>query len=200
MASAPVALALVADHPATRASVTALFPEAERHVLTRAELRPEGPFVGALFELLAAVPAGACLGLVVPVRLVGRGAAEPAPAAPPSAALPPLLAVSDHVNLTLASPLAGRWPAGRERTFPLLTGIYQPERVRACGGALVYCSDVVAGVADAARLTPFEAAVVHAMGYRAVADVLVPVAIVAAYYGLTLAACGVPQAEDCEQG
>jgi hypothetical protein len=68
------------------------------------------------------------------------------------------------------------------------------------GGARVYWADVVAGVQDAGRLAPFEAAALRDEGCAAVSDTLVPAAIVAAYFGLTLAACGVPQAQDCEQG
>jgi hypothetical protein len=58
---------------------------------------------------------------------------------------------------------------------------------------------VVAGVADARRLTPFEAQAVAELGVIAVSDVLVPAAIVAAYYGLTLAACGVLPADDNDE-
>ena len=57
----------------------------------------------------------------------------------------------------------------------------------------------MAGVTDAGRLTPFEARAVREGGVVAVSDSLVPPAIVAAYYGLTLAACGVPQADDNDE-
>ena len=57
----------------------------------------------------------------------------------------------------------------------------------------------MAGVADAARLTPFEAGAVREAGVFAVSDSLVPAAIIAAYYGLTVAACGVPQADDNDE-
>jgi purine nucleoside phosphorylase len=139
-----------------------------------------------LFELLAAQPLGACIGIVVPIVLVGFGA--------PLAARGRPVAVSDHVNLTLRSPLSGRWPGGTERVFPPLTGIYQPAVVRARGGARVYSTGVVvAGVTDAGRLTPFEARAVVEGGCAAVSDTLVPAAVIAAYHGLKLAACGVPQ-------
>ena len=151
---------------------------------------------------------GRVVGLVVPV--VWRGAATcggssaPATCGGPSApaTLPPgaLLAVADHVNLALRGPLTGRWPAAVPRSFPPLTGIYQPAFVRARGGPRVYSSGVVvAGVADAGRLTPFEAKTVCEGGIIAVSDSLVPVAIAAAYYGLTLAACGVPRADDNDE-
>jgi hypothetical protein len=76
-----------------------------------------------------------------------------------------------------------------------MTGIYQPAVVRARGGPRVYSSGVVAaGVADARSLTRFEARTVREGGFAIVSDLLVPAAIVAAYYGLRLAACGVPPA------
>ncbi len=110
------------------------------------------------------------------------------------------MSVCDHVNLELRGPLTGRWPAGVPRAFPQVAGIYQPALVRASGEPRVYSSGVVvAGVADARRLTPFEARAVADLGVIAVSDVLVPAAIVAAYYGLTLAACGVPQADDNDE-
>jgi hypothetical protein len=81
--------------------------------------------------------------------------------------------------------------------FPPLTGIYQPVVVRARGRARVYSDGVVvAGVTDAGRLTPFETEALREAGIFAVSDSLVPSAIIAAYYGLTLAACGVPRADD----
>ena len=61
--------------------------------------------------------------------------------------------------------------------------------------ARVYSSGVVAaGDADARRLTRFEALAVREGGWPIVSDSLVPVAIVAAYYGLRLAACVLVQA------
>jgi purine nucleoside phosphorylase len=103
--------------------------------------------------------------------------------------------VVDHVNLMTRGPLTGRWPAGEPRDFPGMTGIYQPSLVRRSQGARVYSSGVVAaGVADARRLTRFEVRAVREGGWPIVSDSLVPVAIVAAYYGLRLAACGLVQA------
>jgi len=194
-----VSLALAADEPASRRIADALFPEAEHRFLARDELRPPAPFAGPLWELLGAQAPGACVALVVPV--VWRGAAASG-GSPAPAALPPgtLLAVADHVNLELRGPLTGRWPAGVPRAFPPLAGIYQPAVVRARGGPRVYsCGVVVAGVADAGRLTPFEARAVREGGIPAVSDSVVPPAIVAAYYGLTLAACGVPRADDNDE-
>ena len=92
-------------------------------------------------------------------------------------------------------PLTGRWPAGTPRDFPSMTGIYQPADARSRHGARVYSSGIVAaGVADLRRLSRFEARAVREGGCGIVTDSLVPVAIVAAYYGLRLAACGLMQA------
>ena len=209
MPGAAVALMLTADEPAARRAAEELFPAAARCLMTRQDLRPAAPFEGRLFALLGAQPVGCCVGLVVPVVWRGDAAAGDAagdaaagdaacggPAAPHE--LPPgmLLAVADHVNLELRGALTGRWPPGLPRSFPPLTGIYQPADVRARGGARVYSGGVVvAGVTDAGRLTPFEAGALREAGVCVVSDSLVPCAIVAAYYGLTLAACGVPQAD-----
>src|SRR5665647_3509099 len=136
------------------------------------------------------VPVGSLSGFAAPLRL-------------PTGTL---LAVADHMNLELRGPLSGRPAAAVPRAFPALTGIYQPAVVRARGGARVYSSGVVvagvvvAGVADAGRLTPFEAGALREAGVFVVSDSLVPSAIVAAYYGLTLAACGVPRADDNDEG
>ncbi len=196
MPGAAVSLVLTADEPATRRAAEVLFPAAGHRLLTRQDLRPAAPFEGRLFTIIGEQPAGSRVGLVVPV--VWRGdSASGGFAAPDPPGQGTLLAVADHVNLELRSPLGGRWPAGVPRSFPPLTGIYQPADVRARGGARVYSSSVVvAGVADAGRLTPFEAGALREAGVFVVSDSLVPPAIVAAYYGLTLAACGVPRADD----
>jgi hypothetical protein len=179
--SVPVPLgALVAEGPALAAAADLLFPGCERHVLSREDLRPSVPFAGRLFAVLREFPSAACVALVVPVV---------APGSPG-----PLLAVADHLDLGARGPLSGRWPPGVPRTFPSMTGIYQPAVVRARGGARVYSTGVVvAGVTDAGRLTPFEARAVVEGGCVAVSDTLVPAAVIAAYHGLKLAACGVPQ-------
>jgi len=199
MPGGAVALVLTADEPAARRAGEELFPAAEHRLLTRQDLRPAAPFEGRLFTLLGEQPAGSCVGLVVPG--VWRGDAAAGFAAPVRLPKGTLLAVADHVNLELRGPLSGRWPAAVPRAFPALTGIYQPAVVRARGGARVYSSGVVvAGVADAGRLTPFEAGALREAGVFVVSDSLVPSAIVAAYYGLTLAACGVPRADDNDEG
>ena len=199
MPGVAVALVLTADEPAARRAGEELFPAAEHRLLTRQDLRPPASFEGRLFTILGEQPAGSCVGLVVPV--VWRGDAAAGCAAPVRLPTGTLLAVADHVNLELRGPLSGRWPVAVPRAFPALTGIYQPAVVRARGGARVYSSGVVvAGVADAGRLTPFEAGALREAGVFVVSDSLVPTAIVAAYYGLTLAACGVPRADDNDEG
>lgn len=194
----PVALVLCLAGAALEETGARLFPGAACRALRREQLRPRAPFRGALFDLLAAVPRGSCAGLIAPLRRPWPPAGRHAPEAhPPSGALLP---VTDHVNLELRGPLTGRWPAAVPRDFPQVAGIYQPAVVRASAGPRVYSSGVVvAGVADARRLTPFEAQAVAELGVIAVSDVLVPAAIVAAYYGLTLAACGVLQADDNDE-
>ena len=190
-----VALVVAAAEPRLRRACDEVFPGLPRVSLGRDELRPRVPFAGPLFEVLSGLPHGACVGLVVPVRWTpqaGRAGDRP----PPGACLP----VTDHLTLELRGPLTGRWPAGVPRDFPQVAGIYQPALVRACGGPRVYSSGVVvAGVADAERLSQFEAGAVAEQGVTAVSDTLVPAAIAAAYYGLTLAACGVPPADDNDE-
>lgn len=157
-----------------------LFPAGGRTVLTREALRPSVPFEGSVFAALEAVRPGDALGLVVPAVWRGDEA---------------LIAVRDHVNLALRGPLTGRWPAGVPRRFPCMTGIYQPGLARAAAGAPVYSGDaVVAGVADAGRLTPFERRAIDESGAAAWSDCLAPAVIAAAFYGLKVAACVVARA------
>lgn len=190
MAGEAVALVLTVAGPACRSAGDALFPGTRLLELTREQLRPPAPFEGPLFALLAERPRGAVVGLVVPVRAAGE--AGPAPGA--------LVPVADHVGLEGRGPLTGRWPAGLPRDFPSMTGIYQPACVRLRPGARVYSSGVVAaGVADVRRLSRFEARAVREGGWPIVSDTLVPVAVVAAYYGVKLAACGVVQAPRFER-
>jgi hypothetical protein len=191
-----VALVLTAAGEDCRAAAEALFARLTPELLTADHLRPSTPFRGPLFELLAACAPGTPAGLVVPVVAPGGGVRAVDPGAAGQAPRPgDIVPVADHVNLTGGGPLTGRWPAGVPRDFPSMTGIYQPSLVRAVEGPRVYSSGVVAaGVADVRRLTRFEARAVREGGWPIVSDSLVPVAIVAAYYGLRLAACGVVQA------
>lgn len=206
MAGDAVALVLTAGDAASRRAGAILFPGVPAESLSRRDLRPSAPFGGPLFEVLATQPAGVCVGLVVPAGWVGgapmgRGGGRVAAKAPPAAG--DVVPVADHVGLELRGPLTGRWPAGAPRDFPSMTGIYQPGLVRPREGARVYsCGVVAAGVADARRLTRFEARAVREGGCAIVSDSLVPAAVVAAHYGLRLAACGVVQAprSDRERG
>jgi hypothetical protein len=181
-----VELVLTAADAGCRDAGARLLPGVPSESLTREGLRPLAPFEGPLFEVLAAQPRGSVVALVVPVVTAG-GEARLTPG--------DLVPVRDHVGLEARGPLTGRWPAGVPRDFPSMTGIYQPSLVRPPRGARVYSSGVVAaGVADALHLTRFEVRAVREGGWPIVSDSLVPVAIVAAYYGLRLAACGLAQA------
>ena len=185
MRSSSAALVLSVDDPRVSSVARRLFPESKHVSLTASALRPQEPFRGTLFDLFASLPAETCVGVVLPLTA--------SDAVPVSGGLE-LIAVTDHVNVSLGSPLAGNWPSGMPRTFPPMAGIYQPRVVSLRRGAQVYSAGVVAGVTDAGSLTPFESAVVRSRRYGYVSDMLVPIAVVAAYYGLMLAACGVVQA------
>jgi hypothetical protein len=175
-----VTLVLTGAGEACRAAGVALFPGASSESLAREEFRPPAPFSGRLFGLFKELPRGALAALVVPVHVVGGAFVTG-----------DLVPIADHVGLEAHGPLAGRWPAAVPREFPSMTAIYQPDDVRSRNGARVYSSGVVAaGVADARRLTPFEAWAVREGGWPIVSDSLVTVAVVAAYYGVRLAACG----------
>ncbi len=202
-----VALVLTSDEAECGRAGAVLFPGADRRALQRAALRPRAPFAGPLFGLLGERPRGDCVGLVVSAVLIGStGAGRDARADPPSSASRPApagpspgdaVAIADHVNLELRGPLSGVWPAAVPRDFPNMTGIYQPGDVRARGEPRVYSSGVVAaGVADARRLTDFEVRAVREGGLHVVSDSLIPAAIIAAYYGLRLAACGILRAPE----
>jgi len=85
-----------------------------------------------------------------------------------------------------------------------VTGIYQPETIaaacRCAASRRVYSVSAVAGVADAARLTPFERRAVAAGACAAACDCLVDAVVVAALNGLRVAAAGVPQADNPRSG
>ncbi len=192
MADTAVTLVLTAADEDCRVAAASLFPDATLHALPRRRLRAPTPFAGPLFALFALQPSGCTLGLVVPAVTLGASAS--------GMRAGDLAPISDHVNLEGCGPLAGRWPDGEPRAFPSVTGVYQPALVRPSKGARVYSSGVVAaGVADARRLTRFEVRAVREGGWPIVSDSLVPVAIVAAYYGLKLAACGFVQAPRSER-
>ena len=194
MSAAPASPFAIVLAEASVAPVAAtLFPGAAQSVLARAELRPETPCAGALFDLLGSMTPGDFVGLVAPgvrLGLLGSGSGSAAD----------VLVVRDHVNLALRGPLTGRWPAGVSRSFPCMTGIYQPAAARAAASAPVYSEDVVAaGVRDAARLTPFERRALDEAGVGVYSDCLVPAVVTAAFYGLKVAAClVVPAARERE--
>ena len=182
-----IVAASLAAHPL----IEFLFPHAEVVPLAPVDLRPQTPFRGRLHELFAAwkdqgQPQGqgqltgrpvALCGLVVSARWLG-----PAPA-------PTAFTVADHVNLELRGPLTGAWPAAEPRTFPCMTGIYQPAAVRSDGDPHVYSAVTVAGVRDIMSFTPFEHQAVAAGGFAAVCDCLIPAVILAAHHSVTVAAC-----------
>ena len=218
--TAQVAGLLIVDEPECRALAAALFPGVVPTTLPAEDFVPPAPFAGPLFALLEgwaggteaarahgeAVAAQAprkLIGLVVPAIWYpeflgtagseavsgGREAAMPAAAA----AMPHAIVVGDHVNLVGSGPLTGRWPAGRARSFPSLTGIYQPQQVRPPADGRIYSALAVAGVADAERLTPFERRQMQRCGLAAASTQLVPPVIIAAYYGLAVAAAAAPR-------
>lgn len=187
MAAEAIALVLTAEDAACRAAGAALFPGAPLESLPREDLRPAAAFEGPLFALLGDGERGRTIGLVVPAVWTGDAGERPVAG--------DLVPVRDHLGLEGRGPLTGRWPPGVPRDFPSMTGIYQPADVRSRRGARVYSSGIVAaGVADLSRLSRFEARTVREGGCGIVSDSLVPAAIVAAYYGLRLAACGLVQA------
>jgi hypothetical protein len=197
-----VVLALAADDAASLRTGAFLFPRTPLVTLGRGDLRPSVPFEGPLFELLSAQSPGACVGLVIPAEWAATAEADGSrrSAGASAAVAVDAVPVVDHVNLELRGPLTGRWPADVPRAFPSMTGIYQPGLVRPREGARVYSSGVVAaGVADVGRLTAFEARAIHDGACAIVSDSLVPAAVVAAYYGLRLAACGVLRAPRSER-
>ena len=187
MAGEAVALVVTAEDAACRAAGAALFPGVPLVSLSREGLRPAAPFEGPLFALLGDGERGRTIGLVVPAVWSGDAGERPAAG--------DLVPVGDHIGLEGHGPLTGRWPAGVPRDFPSMTGVYQPPDVRSRQGARVYSSGIVAaGVADLRRLSRFEARAVREGGCSIVSDSLVPAAVVAAYYGLRLVACGLVQA------
>jgi hypothetical protein len=197
-AAVPVGLLLVAAPLAASAALEGLFAATERVVVPADTLRVSTSWEGPLFALFDAYGAAAT-GEERP--RAGGGAAAPPPlvglAVPvvwtvPGPA-PDLVLIADHVNLTLRGPLSGRRPPSGSPVFPSMTGIYQPSQLRRAVAGRVYSEVAVAGVTDAARLTPFEWRSLHECACPAVSDCLVDAVIVAAYRGLHVAACGIPQ-------
>jgi hypothetical protein len=194
LAGSPLAAALCAGHHLAR--------------LNTDELRPARPFRGRLFALLAEAAGGAPPLERPQARAAGGLPGSPGGAPPPTVGLlvparwlgeppvPDLLSVADHVNLRLRGALTGRWPAGAPRSFPDLSRVYErpPAVGRAPSGARVYSGLTVAGVADVGLLTPFERRAIDRLSLTAASDRLVDAVIVAAHYGLRVAAWCVPLA------
>ena len=270
---AGLAALLVVGEPECLALAGSLFPDVAPSVLPAADFSPPAPFRGPLFAFMEAVARTAVaapgagggaslrpqpvLGLVVPIVWYGS---------PP---MPAAVLVADHVNLAGRGPLTGRWPVGRARAFPSMTGVYRPELIAACvaaegaaGGTQavagapdedraagpapaaagrptggpgeatarldgdaaagrpgyprgaqhqppggrpyargpIYSALAVAGVAEAARLTPFEARQMRRCGLVAAAGQLVAPVVIAAYHGLAVAAAGAPRAPRGREG
>jgi len=187
VAGEAIALVLTAEDAACRSAAAGLFPGVPLVSLSREGLRPAVPFEGPLFALFESRRRDQTIGFVVPAVWTGDAGERPANG--------DLVPVGDHVGLEGCGPLTGHWPAGVPRDFPGMTGIYQPSHVRSRRGPRVYSSGIVAaGVADLRHLSRFEVRAVHEGGCSIASDSLVPAAIVAAYYGLRLAACGLVQA------
>jgi len=102
-----------------------------------------------------------------------------------------IVAVSDHMNLSWQSPLAGPNDDTVGPRFPSTTGIYAPgpvvERLGTAEGMIVRSGEI-AGVRDDEQLSEFEIEMAGAEEVSAASSELVPVAIVAAHMGLRVAA------------
>ncbi len=185
--SSPIGTLLVAAPLAASPVPADLYPGVEPLIVSLDDLRPPSAWHGRLFELLASAPLA--VGLVVPVRWLAPGP------------VPDAIIITDHVNLCLRGPLTGQRPpsgplAAGPQPFPSMAGRYQPETMvaasRGAGRGRVYSVGAVAGVADLADLTPFERDALAVAACPAVADHLVDAVVIAALYGLKVAACGVP--------
>jgi len=114
--------------------------------LPACEFRPRAPFSGPLFttlETFALAAAGErrTVGVVVEVAPLGASDEPEDPLVPEDALVP----IADHVDLALRGPLFGRWPAGRRRTFPSMSGLYVPAFAEELLQAFVRPSDPIAG-------------------------------------------------------
>lgn len=101
------------------------------------------------------------------------------------------VAVTDHVNLTWRSPLAGPNDERVGPRFPSLAGVYAPEAVLTLGGeqdGMIVDPSVVAGVADDDAMSAYESDMVARFGWAAVSSELVAPVIVAAHMGLRVVA------------
>jgi purine-nucleoside phosphorylase len=102
-----------------------------------------------------------------------------------------LVVVTDHVNLTWRSPLAGVNDDSAGPRFPGMDGVYAPEAALAPGAAvdgIIVVSGVVAGVPDDRAVGGYESEMAARFGWAAVSSELVAPVIVAAHMGLRVAA------------
>lgn len=218
VADQPECLALAAeafpDYPAVTLRPADLTPPAPFEGRLFAILEEVAAASRSEWAVLTPESGTPAVGLVVPAAWHGeaqdgRGGTADAGHSRPVVAVPHAVLPSDHVNLVARGPLTGRWPADRPRAFPSVSGIYRrpdgeafadaeeeqewaPASARLSLAGPVY-SLVVAGVADAERLTPFERRQMRRCGLRVAASLLVPSVIVAAYYGLAVAAVLAPR-------
>ena len=156
----------------------------------RDELRPADAVPRAALRAARGLPAGACVGLVVPGRVARPGSGVAGPRAAPGRrrSRQPGAARPAH------RPLAGR----RAAHLPtVMTGVYQPA-ARSCPRR---ASGILVRRRGGGRRRRRSAHPVRGQrGPRAAASPRSPThwcpPIIAAYYGLTVAACGVPLASD----
>lgn len=102
-----------------------------------------------------------------------------------------LVAVTDHVNLTWRTPLAGANDDQVGPRFPSMDGVYVPDAAEAAAhgeDGLAVIRGVVAGVADDRDPDAREAQEAERLGWVAVSSELVAPVIVAAHMGLRVAA------------
>ena len=121
----------------------------------------------------------------------GESSATCAGASPSPGGKAGWVAVTDHVNLTWRSPLAGPNDEQVGPRFPSMAGVYAPEAVLTLGGeqdGMIVAPGVVAGVPDDRALSDYETDMVARLGWAAVSSELVAPVIVAAHMGLRVAA------------
>jgi hypothetical protein len=102
-----------------------------------------------------------------------------------------LVVVTDHVNLTWRSPLAGPNDETAGPRFPSMDGAYAPDAVLRPGtgeDGMIVVRGVVAGVPDDRALSEYETETVSRFGWTAASSELVAPVILAVHMGLRVAA------------
>ena len=102
-----------------------------------------------------------------------------------------LVVVTDHVNLTWRSPLAGPNDETVGPRFPSMDGAYAPDAALRPGtgeDGMIVVRDVVAGVPDDRALSEYETEAVARFGWAAASSELVAPVILAVHMGLRVAA------------